>query len=187
MTSIPASRPQLSATLSEREFRRWYWLKAELEAFARELDVRATGSKELLAARIEAALAGRKFAEPTLAPRSTGRQLSPPLAHTSIIPAGQRSSQVVRAWMLEQIGPAFHFDAEMREFFSRSDGTQTMQDAIHHFYATRHQCDKRIDSQFEYNRFTRAWHDSHPDGTRDELLKDWRSYRATPIDERGRA
>lgn len=186
MTSAPASRPPLSSALSEQEFLRWYWLKAELEDFAREIDVRATGSKELLTARLGAALAGRVFEEPLPTRRIRGKQLTAPLSRTTVIPKGQRSSQVIRAWMLDQIGPSFHFDASMREFFAESDGTKTMQDAIDHFAASRDQGSKSIDSQFEYNRFTRAWYEKYPDGSREELLTEWRVYRDTPIDQRGR-
>lgn len=186
MTASPASRPNLTSELSEPEFLRWYWLKEELEIFAREIGVRPTGSKDLLAARIGAALAGRRFEEPTPLGRTQGKQLVAPLSSTTVIPVGQRSSQLVRAWMLEQIGANFHFDAEMREFFARSDGTKTMQDAVDHFLATRDQVSKNIDRQFEYNRFTRAWHVDHPKGSRGDLLESWRAYRDTPIDERGR-
>lgn len=186
MTSTPAARPILAPGLLEEEFLRWYWLKAELESFARQLDIRATGSKDLLTARIGAALAGRPFAEPAPARRAGGCQLSGVLTPSTVIPEGQRSSQVVRAWMLEQIGPSFHFDAEMREFFAASDGTKTMQDAVDYYLSTRDQGSKSIDGQFEYNRFTRAWHQQHPTGSRDKLLTDWRTYRDTPIDQRGR-
>lgn len=187
MTSSPATRPSLTLGLSEPEFIRWYWLKEELEAFARENNIRATGSKVVLTDRIGAALAGRKFVEPTPVRRTGGQQLSEPLLPTTLIPAGQRSSQIVRAWMLEQIGPGFHFDAAMREFFAQSDGTKTMQDAVDHFHGTRDQDIQSIDGQFEYSRFTRTWHQENPEGSRDELLKAWRVYRDTPIDERGRA
>lgn len=187
MTSIPSSRPLLTPDLTEREFLRWYWLKAELEEFARQKGIRSTGSKELLAARIGACLGGRKFEEPTRERRAGGAQLAEPISSATIIPRGQRSSQVVRAWMLEQIGPGFHFDAAMRDFFAASDGTKCMQDAVDHFYATRDQGSKSIDSQFEYNRFTRVWHEKHPEGSREELLNDWNVYRNTPIDQRGRA
>lgn len=180
----PTSRPPLTVELSEEEFLRWYWLKAELEAFARIIGVRASGSKQLLTARVAAALAGRLFEEPPPARRTQANQLAAPLLHSTVIPAGQRSSQVVRAWMREHIGPEFHFDAAMREFFAESDGTKTMQDAIDHFAATRHVGNKSIDSQFEYNRFTRAWHERHPDGSREELLEEWRVYRNTPVDQR---
>lgn len=187
MTSSPATRPNFTSELTEQEFVRWYWLKEELETFARELGIRATGNKVLLAARIGAALAGRKFMEPAPVRQTGARQLSGMLSPSTIIPAGQRSSQVVRAWMLEQIGPGFHFDAAMREFFAESDGTKTMRDAVDHYHSTRNQGSKGIDGQFEYNRFTRAWHTEHPKGSREELLNAWSEYRATPIDQRGRA
>lgn len=187
MTSDLSARPNLTTALSEQEFLRWYWLKAELEAFARETNVRASGGKDLLSARIGAALAGRGFDEPASARRAQTRQLEAPLSPATVIPVGQRSSQVVRAWVRDQIGPSFHFDAAMRGFFAQSDGTQTMQDAIDHFHATRDQGSNGIDEQFEYNRFTRAWYETHPGGSRNELLADWRTYRDTPINRRGRA
>lgn len=186
MTSTPASRPVLTPALPEQEFLRWYWLKAELEGFARELDLRATGSKALITSRIAAALAGRVFEEPAAARRATGQQLVAPFSAATVIPVGQRSSQVVRAWMRAQIGESFHFDAAMREFFAYSDGKKTMHDALDHFHATRDQGSNVIDSQFEYNRFTRAWHAKYPGGLREDLLAAWREYRDAPIDERGK-
>lgn len=179
-------RPDLGAGLAEVEFLRWYWLKDELAAFARERGLRATGSKDQLTARIAASLGGRVFVEPAARPRPSGRQLSGPLTAGTVIPAGQRSSQVVRAWLTEQIGTGFHFDAAMRDFFVCSDGTKTMQDALDHWHATRSGGVRDIDGQFEFNRFTRAWHRAHPDGARDELLAAWRDYRDRPVDERGR-
>ncbi len=187
MTVGNSARPELAADLSVAEFTRWYWLKDELAGFARQLGVRATGSKEVLAARIAAALAGREFIEPVALRRASGAQLTGMLSAATVVPAGQCSSQVVRAWMVEQIGPGFHFDAEMRAFFSESDGTKTMQDAVEHWHATRGGAERTIDQQFEYNRFTRAWHESHADGSHEELLAAWRDYRRQPIDERGRA
>ena len=65
---------------------------------------------------------------PALSPELSGE-----LAPSTVIPAGQRSSQIVRAWMTANAGPTFHFDAEMREYFAASDGTQTMQDALDHW------------------------------------------------------
>lgn len=187
MPAPSPSRPPLSADLTEAEFLRWYWLKDELMSFAKGLDLRAGGSKDVLAARIAARLGGRQFVEPDPAPRANTAQLSGRLSAETLIPVGQRSSQVVRAWMLERIGATFHFDAAMRSFFAQSDGTKTMQDAVDHWYATRNTGVTHIDEQFEYNRFTRAWHTEHPGASRNELLAAWRKYRELPIDERGRA
>jgi len=72
----------------------------------------------------------------------------------------------------------------MRAFFACSDGTQTMQDALDCWYASRDQGERTIDSQFEYNRFTRTWYEEHPAGLREDLLTDWKEYRGRPIYER---
>lgn len=97
----------------------------------------------------------------------------------------QRCSQVLRAWFREEIGPAFHFDAEMRDFFASADGTQTLQTALDHWRETRGQGKRAIDPQFEYNRFTRAWHENHPSGSREEFVAAWQAYRSRPIPRRG--
>lgn len=51
-------RPKLTGKLSAEEFRRWYWLKAELLAFARSRGIDATGGKQDVAERIAKSLAG---------------------------------------------------------------------------------------------------------------------------------
>lgn len=179
-------RPDLAAIMGGAELRRWYWLKEELQGFARNLGVSAAGGKETLTARLVAHLDGEQFTEPAPSRRGETAQLTGTLAADSVIPQGQRCSQVVRAWFVEQVGPSFGFDSAMREFFAHTDGTQTMHDALEHYRATRDQANKPIDAQFEYNRFTRNWHEAHPAGTRDELLTAWREYREQPVDRRGR-
>lgn len=182
-------RPDLSPNLSEEEFRRWYWLKDELMAFARSLGIRATGSKELLADRVAAELGGRTFAEPEPERVAAGgtAQLREPVSAQTVIPRGQRCSQVIRYWFTGQVGSSFHFDGAMRHFFSATDGTDTLADALAFWHKSRSTSSTTIDAQFEYNRFTRAWHGENPTGTKEDLLVAWRTYRETPIDERGRA
>jgi hypothetical protein len=186
MTTTDSQRPRLSRDLPGSEFLRWYWLKDELIEFARALGVRATGGKELLARRLAATLDGLPFTEPAQERSAGSRQLSGQLTASTVIPKGQRCSQAVRGWFIEQVGEPFGFDGEMRAFFADADGTQTLQDALDHYHATRGQGQKDIGSQFEYNRFTRAWHRTHPDGSREELLEAWQDYRSRPVDERGR-
>ena len=185
MTHPASSRPDLVPGLSSEEFQRWYWLKTELVDFARTLGIRASGGKELLTARIAASLDGRDFAEPAPIRSSGPRQLVGELSAATVIPAGQRCSQVVRRWLEGQVGSGFRFDAPMRAFFAQSDGTPTMQDALDCWHASRNQGERTIDSQFEYNRFTRTWYEEHPDGLREDLLSDWKEYRGRPIDGRG--
>lgn len=186
MNRPPAERPPLTPALGGAEFLRWYWLKEELAGFARSLGQKATGSKALLTQRIAAALDGRPFAEPASPKQRQGPQLTEPLSGSMPIPAGQRCSQAVRRWMSGQLGAGFHFDAAMRGFFAGVDGTQTLQDAVDHWRATRTAGSREIDPQFEYNRFTRTWHTANPNGTREEVLAAWQVYRSRPVDERGR-
>lgn len=172
--------------MSGDELRRWYWLKDELAEFARSLGIRATGGKETLTARIAAMLDGVPFAEPASRRPATAQQLSGTVTAATAIPAGQRCSQTVRAWFAEQVGGSFRFDDQMRSFFAAADGTQTLQDALDHYRATRHEGPKPIDPQFEYNRFTRAWRAQHINGSPEDLRRAWQDYRSRPVDERGR-
>jgi len=164
---------------------RWYWLKTELIGLARELGVPSSGSKETLTQRLAAALDGRPLPTVDRPRTATAHQLTGPLTGATVIPPGQRCSRVVRAWFTEQVGPGFRFDGAMRSFFAAAQGTTTLQDALDHIRATREQGRTPIGAQFEYNRFTRAWRKQHPDGSRDDLLAAWRTYRNQPIDERG--
>lgn len=186
VTDPNSRRPALSRGLTGAELQRWYWLKDELTEFARSLGIRTTGGKSLLTQRIAAALDGLPFTEPAQRRTGSTTQLSGALTASTLIPRGQRCSQVVRAWFAEQLGGPFRFDGEMRAFFANTDGTQTLQDALDHYHATRDREPNGIDAQFEYNRFTRAWHSEHRDGSREELLEAWRDYRRRPVDERGR-
>ena len=93
----------LTGDLTGAELGRWYWLKVELVNYARRLGIRATGGKELLTRWIAAKLDGVPFVEPQGTRRATGAPLDLPLTPTTVIPAGQRCSQVVRAWFVEQV------------------------------------------------------------------------------------
>lgn len=178
------SRPALSTHLTESEFRRWYWLQAELAVFARELGVAAGGPKATLGDRIAARLGKREWLEPQQA-RFDGGALREPLSDASVISAGQRSSQQLRAYFSERIGTGFRFDGAMRSFIAT--GGVTLGQAVQHWHDTRGSVGLPIDPQFELNRFTRAWHAGNPGGSREELLAAWANYRSLPIDMRGLA
>ncbi|MFF4575933.1 DUF6434 domain-containing protein [Streptomyces sp. NPDC001410] len=98
-----------------------------------------------------------------------------------MIPAGQRCSQVLRRYFAEAIGPGFHFDTFMRDFIARNAG-QTLADAVAHWHATGPDAarPREIEEQFEFNRFTSAWHRQNPAGTRAQALEAWYAHRALP-------
>ncbi|MFF0434955.1 DUF6434 domain-containing protein [Streptomyces sp. NPDC004327] len=185
--SVPASdgeRPPLTTELTGAELLRWYWTLAELTALARTLGLSAGGGKQAVTQRLAAALDGRPL-PPAPARRrpagAAGRQLAAPVDGDTVIPEGQRCSQVLRAWFTAELGPAFHFDAHMRAYVAENAG-RTLADAARHWRGTRDEAARpqEIGAQFELNRFLRDWHAAHPASGRAEALAAWREHRARP-------
>ncbi|MFI1281255.1 DUF6434 domain-containing protein [Streptomyces sp. NPDC020858] len=179
------TRPALTPALTGTELRRWYWTLAELSALAREMGLSAGGGKAAVTARLAAALDGLPAPAAAAPPatRRTGRQLAAPVDGATVIPQGQRCSQVLREYFVREIGPGFHFDAFMREYVAQHAG-HTLAEAVAHWHTTRAQAaePQEVGAQFEFNRFLRAWHARHPDGARSEALAAWQAHRARPRD-----
>lgn len=183
---MSAHRPSLEASLTGTELLRWYWLKSELTLIARRLGVSAGGSKKELTARVVAAL--DSTALPDRQPRRlpSGGQLTGPLSVDTVLPPGQRSSQVLRGFFLEHIGPGFRFDSVMRSFIGAGTGA-TLGAAVQHWHRTRARMAHEIAPQFEFNRFLRAWHSEHSGASHGDALEAWRLHRALPIEDRSMA
>lgn len=180
--SAQEERPRPTPALSGAELTRWYWTLAELSVLARQMGLSAGGGKAAVTARIAAALDGSP-APSVPAVRRAGRQLAAPVDGESVIPPGQRCSQVLRAYFTREIGPGFHFDAFMREYVAQGAG-RTLAEAVAHWHATRGRAaePRKIGAQFELNRFLRDWHARHPQGSRTDALTAWRTHRSRPRD-----
>lgn len=184
-TNQGEARPAPSPELSGAELARWYWTLAELTALARRMGLPVGGGKAAVTARIAAALDGLPAPAPDPAgsrpARGAGRQLAAPVDGASVIPPGQRCSQVLREYFVREIGPGFHFDAFMRDYVAQGAG-RTLAEAVAHWHATRAQAaqPRQIGAQFELNRFLRDWHTRHPEGTRPQALAAWRAHRSSP-------
>ncbi|MFE1874197.1 DUF6434 domain-containing protein [Streptomyces sp. NPDC059496] len=185
-TNTGESRPALTPALTGTELLRWYWTLAELSALARKMGLPAGGGKAAVTARLAAALDGlpAPAAPAAPAPRRAGRQLTAPVTGATVIPPGQRCSQVLRAYFVREVGPGFHFDAFMRDYVAEHAG-HTLAEAVAHWHATRVRAaePQEVGAQFEFNRFLRAWHAGHPDGARAEALAAWQAHRARPRDQ----
>ncbi|MFJ3792895.1 DUF6434 domain-containing protein [Kitasatospora sp. NPDC090091] len=179
--SVAESRPPLTAGLTGAELQRWYWTLDELTALARTMGVARSGGKTALTARLAAALDGLPLPAAPAPRRPATAQLAAPVDGGTVIPPGQRCSQVLRAYFVEAIGPGFHFDAFMRDFVAQGAG-RTLGDAVAHWHATRPDVarPREIAEQFEFNRFTVAWHRRNPTGTRAQARDAWFAHRALP-------
>lgn len=177
------SRPTLDEHLTGLELQRWYWLRSELAAFARSLDIPPNGSKQDITARLVAHLDHSTPPPPPPRRRTAPPALPEPLTADTPIPNGQRCTQQLRRYFTQTIGAAFSFDAAMRDFISKGRG-RTLGDATTHWHTTRSQPPSEIGSQFELNAFIRNWHNHHREGSRTQALAAWRIHRALPKDAR---
>ena len=183
---IDSARPSLTRDLTATEFLRWYWLKVELSTFARALGLSATGSKQDVTTRITACLEGKTPPSPSTRQRKAGRQLEAPLTRGTLIPPGQRASEVLREFFEREAGTGFRFTGPIRTFLAESPGDRTLGEAIVLYQSGRGQKTEVIGAQFELNRFTRAFHEQHPGATAKEVRAAWIRYRSLPADQRGR-
>lgn len=177
-----SGRPELTPSLAEAEFRRWYYTMAELQPFARQIGVSASGPKAALNDRIAAFLGGREVPKPNTK-RTNSPQLEPPFDRSTVIPNGQRSTPVLRPFFEEHIGPSFRFDGHMRKFLKESNGA-TLGDAIDHWHETRGQDLPTQSKSLEFNAFTKEWHRHHPHGSVTDCRAAWDRFRSLPIDQR---
>ena len=173
----PAPRPALSPALTGAELRRWYWLRAELAAFARELGLSSTGAKSELTERIAAALDHAPPPAPPARPASVD-EAREPLSGSTRLPPHQRCTQTMRRWFVAELGTGFRFDAAMRAYVA--EGGHTLDEAVAHWRATRNAPPAPIGAQFELNRFSRGWYAEHPGSTHAEMLAGWRRHRSQP-------
>jgi len=184
-----AGRPELDEAMTEHEFRRWYYTMAEVQPFARRLGVSAAGPKADLVERLGARLAGRvhsssprRAAAPAATRRAASAQLEGPLTLETLIPVGQRSTQALREFFTEYVGPGFRFNGHMRAFLLA--GEATLGDAITHWHQTVGTELPPQSASLEFNRFTKAWHAAQPTRPPAECRRAWAAHRALPSDER---
>jgi SAP domain-containing new25/Domain of unknown function (DUF6434) len=184
---VTLERPPLAPSLDAAEFRRWYWLKQELVDFAKQEGLSTTGDKPNLANRIALFLGG---AEPQAASANTkivrqtiSTRLPEPLTSQTVLGPKQASSQQLRTFFTDAIGPRFSYDIHMRTFLA-SDETKSLGEAVAHWYATRQTAKPETLPQLELVRFTKAWHRAHPEGTQVECRTAWKLYKSLPVEER---
>jgi len=176
------SRPVLAPGMSGRELVRWYWLRSELADFARSVGVPPGGGKQELTARLVAFLGDDPPPEVRRRPKSPPLMVEP-LTAATLIPVGQRCTEQLRHYFTAVVGPAFRFDATMRDFIAGNAG-RTLGAAVDHWYASRSHSRPEIGAQFELNRFLRSWRRDHPHGSHVEALQAWATYRALPVEGR---
>ena len=170
-------RPALTAAMSGASFRRWYWLRSELVAFARTRGLPTSGGKIDIADRIALHLDGKPLMP--LAPRRR-RTVSALPTLEGIIPPAVQCDQRLRAFFTDQIGSSFRFTVRFQRWLHDHAG-ETYAAAVDSWRALA--ADRTVTPiapQFEYNGFTRSYRHSHPGATHAEVTQAWQAQRSKP-------
>ena len=111
----PHSKPILRPGMSSTEYRAYYWMKADLVAFARQLGLSTRGHKPELSARIEQRLRGLPDGpgppKRALGPRDSDKPLR---RGTPVV--NYKSDDKTRAFLESAIGSAFHFTYHLNQY-----------------------------------------------------------------------
>ena len=171
------SRPTLNKHTNPDDFRSFYWLKEELIIFLREHHLPTTGSKQDLTVRISQFLAtGSVPVKSKYSKKPVQIEMPKTFTRQSIIGAGWRCSQELRAFFEQEIGKHFHFDGVMRDLIYNGSG-KTLNQAIEIWKEEwrKPRKEKPIAIQFEYNRHIREYFKAHPQANLQEAIQDWKT------------
>jgi len=98
------------------EFRAFYWMKADLVRFARQLGIATHGYKPELVARIERRLQGLPdLRDAVPEPSNIVRDSDKPLRRNTPV-VRYKSDEKTRAFFAAKIGPGFHFTYRLNQY-----------------------------------------------------------------------
>lgn len=181
MPQTPTStRPALTPRTVPADFRAFYWLKHELQAFCRDHGLSTAGSKIDIADRIEHFLQTGQTEPKDREPVRRARAALPQtLTVATRIGAGWRCTEALRAFFEDTVGSGFKFNGPMRDYI-RDGAGKTLGDAVAFWNAEARRAKPaaEIAPQFEYNRHLRAYFEGHPGATRTEAIAAWKALRA---------
>jgi SAP domain-containing new25/Domain of unknown function (DUF6434) len=180
-------KPNLTKNISIQDFKDYYWLKEELQAFCRENVISASGSKIEITERIETFLLTGEIKKPIRKAKShTKPQHHNELSLDTVITENHRCSQEVRAFFKTVIGPKFHFSTYIQDFFKTNVG-RTYRDAVDAWNAEEERkkdplYHKKIAPQFQYNQFIRDYFaDPNNKGkSREDAIEVWNQVKQLP-------
>ncbi len=177
------NRPLLTSALSPEDFRAWYWLKKELQAFCGVQALPTAGSKEDLSGRVLAHLSGEpsstRLTTTSTASYSARRSAMPQtLTPDTVIGPGWRLNEDLRAFFVAHTSPAFRFNQALRDLFKNPDGC-TLGQALAVYRSSLEQGPALIQRQFQFNQHIRDYFAQHPGATRAQALQAWQAKRQT--------
>ena len=179
-----STRPQIANCPDAMTFRQWYYLKAELVAYARAQQVSAAGGKSEIADRIAHFLDTGERLKPARAPKPKSKVdwHSTSVTDATIITDSYRNTQKVRRYFASQIH-GFALSIPLVTWIKAKVG-KTMGYAVieaNRLKAAKAQGHQQPDQpDTHYSAYTRAYFAAVPDGSKAEVRALWASRRARP-------
>jgi len=191
------ARVALTPSTSVRDFREFYWLREELQAFCRRHGLPTSGGKREIADRIEHFLETGERRDSASSPeraapsRRPGRVPLGPLSMSTRAPLGFRCTQEARAFFEQHMGATFRFTVTLQRFIKDHPGItfgEIADEWKRQEVARKGGARPEIAPQFEYNQFTRDFFaDPRNEGkTRHDCIDAWRRTRSRRGDHRYR-
>lgn len=175
-------RPDLHEKISLDDFKQFYWLKEELQAFCKQNDIHANGSKIDIAKRIEHFLkTGKKLYTSDIKSSNIlpdKRNYKNITVHTKI-GENYKSSEPLRDFFESIIGKQFTFTVAFQQF-CKTHPEKTYQDAIDFWYENRNKKTIKIAPQFEYNTYIRDFMAANKGKKLSEAIACWKYKKSLP-------
>lgn len=181
------TRPPIDAITTGAELKRWYWLRAELEAHARTLGLSRAGVKFDILDRIAHFLDTGEKTKPKRAKASSGFDWhSAALTDDTVLTDSYRNSQNVRRYFKSRLGASFAFNTEFMAWLKANAG-RTLADACTEYQAIAARRAANggkadIAKGNQFNQYTRDFLADNPDAGMDEVRRIWALKRAQPSD-----
>ncbi|WP_299030662.1 DUF6434 domain-containing protein [uncultured Sulfitobacter sp.] len=181
-------RPDITTISTAQELRRWYWLRAELEAELKRRNLPRVGNKHILLDSLAHFLdSGEVLRQKSVKPTSGFDWHTAPLTPQTLITDSYRNSQNVRRFFKSQVGEKFKFNRRFMAWMLSNSG-KTLADAV---AAYQQQMAEAADPNFrseiapdnQFNRYTREFLDDNPHLGMDDVRRVWARKRALPSED----
>ena len=167
------TRPPLTADLTSKEFREYYFLKEELKDFCRANGLKISGSKNDLEKRICHFLDTGKVLNESKPSHVKVENLSE-IALDSKIGENFKCSEDKRKFFENEIGKGFRFKVKFQKWL-KENPDKTYQDAIDAYLEIQNSKEKsKIDRQFQYNQYIQDFFENNDDKTLEDAIKCWK-------------
>lgn len=158
-----------------------YFLKEELVGFCREHQLPTTGSKQCLTQLIASYL---ETGEIPIVETPKGKKTISPAVITpdTIVEKNFVCSQKHREFFAQQIGSSFSFKVAFQTWLKTNSG-KTYQEAILAYYElleTQKQQPTKIEKQFEYNTYIRAFFAANKGASLQDAIVCWKYKKSLP-------